>query len=189
MLNPTISILAMTTLVATPALLLESNAAIARTPPSILRINFAGVGGDNTHRYGTFVVPDRDTSVSADGGSLTRYDIHVAKMIEITHFQWCTPREGYAGVYYNYEANNGRVFMGKLFISCALAKETVERFGTEPKDERTELLDRGNPYTVSVPVLDLKGSKAKPFKKLVQSIKPECLDQSVGKLCPGDRSN
>ncbi len=31
-------------------------------------------------------VPDQDTTVSAYGGELRRYDVHIAKMFEVTHF-------------------------------------------------------------------------------------------------------
>jgi hypothetical protein len=54
--------------------------ATAGTEVPITRIDFAGAGGDFQHRTGTFVVPDRDTTLSAYGGSLRRYEVHIAKM-------------------------------------------------------------------------------------------------------------
>lgn len=178
MLNRFISVTALTIM----ATLLGS-AVKAETAVPITRISFAGAGGNFSQRYGTFVVPDKDTSVSAYGGALTRYDVHVAKMIEITHFQWCEQRPNYQGVFYNYDADNGKVFMGKLYISCAVAKNAVNTFGVG-RPESTVIYDRDNASTVSIPVLDLNGKKIPEFKQLVQSIRPQCID----KLCPGDRN-
>lgn len=48
---------------------------IANTAVTITKINFAGAGGIQDERYGTFVVPDRDISESAYGGPLRRYDV------------------------------------------------------------------------------------------------------------------
>lgn len=170
-------------LLPTIALSIFSTPAIARPALFNYRVNFAGAGGNFTQRYGSFVVPDRDTSVAIAQSGLTRYDVHVAKMIEITHFQWCTPRSNYDGVFYTYDADNGKIFMGQLYISCAVAKDAITRFGTG-KPERTVIFDRGNPSTVSIPVLDVQGKKVPEFRKLVRSIKPECVE----KLCPGDRN-
>ena len=179
MLNRFISLAVLTTM----ATLLGSTVVMAETAVPITRISFAGAGGNFNQRYGTFIVPDQDTSVSAYGGALTRYDVHIAKMIEITHFQWCQKRENYQGVYYNYDADNGKVFMGKFYISCAMAKEAVKTFGVG-RPEPTVIYDRDHPSTVSIPVLDLNGRKIAQFQQLVKSIRPQCID----KLCPGDRS-
>lgn len=179
MLNRFISLAALTTMTT----LLGSYAVTAGTAVPITRISFAGAGGNFNERYGTFIVPDKDTSVSAYGGALSRYDVHIAKMIEITHFQWCEQRENYKGVSYNYNADNGKVFMGKIYISCNLAKKAVQTFGVG-RPESTVIYDRDNPSTVLIPVLDLNGRKIAQFQRLVQSIRPQCID----KLCPGDRN-
>jgi len=178
MLNRSISIAALTMM----ATLLGSTGAKAETAVPINRISFAGAGGNFSQRYGTFVVPDKDTSVSAYGGALTRYDVHVAKMIEITHFQWCA-RPNYQGVYYDYSADNGKVFMGQLYISCAMAKKAVNTFGVG-RPEQTVIYNRDKPSVEAIPVLDLNGRKIPEFQRLVQSIRPQCIDR----LCPGDRN-
>lgn len=165
--------------------LMCSQIAIAGPAFSPPRINFAGAGGNSTQRYGTFTVPDRDTSLGVDRSGLTRYDLHVAKMIEVAHFQWCTQRPKFDGVYYNFDADNGKIFMGQLYISCSRAKDAVTRFGTG-RPERTVILDRGNPSTVSIPTLNIQGKNVPEFRRLVRSIKPECIDSL--KLCPGDRN-
>ena len=148
------------------------HAALAGTEVPITRIDFAGAGGDFTHRTGLFVVPDRDTTVSAYGGSLRRYDVHIAKMIEVTASQWCNPRPNFEGVYWNYEADNGNQFMGEFYISCTTAQQAVKTYGLG-RPERTLIYQRGEgPQTVFIPVLDLNGPKVPRFLKFVQTLKP-----------------
>lgn len=155
----------------------------ASTAVPINRIDFAGAGGNFNQRYGTFVVPDRDTTVSAYGGKLTRYDVHIAKMIEVTQYQWCLPRKGYQGVYFNYRADNGKVFMGQIYISCQLAARAFSDFGVG-RSEQTAIYDRGNgPEMIGIPVLNLNGSKIARFQTLVNGLKPKCVEN----VCPGDR--
>ena len=126
---------------------------IANTAVTITKINFAGAGGIQDERYGTFVVPDRDISESAYGGPLRRYDVHLAKMIEVAQSQWFD-RPNYKGVHYNYYADRGKVFMGKFYISCRFAKETVQRFGLG-QGESTVIQNRGHAETFSIPALKL----------------------------------
>ncbi len=156
---------------------------IANATVPITKINFAGAGGWQDERFGTFVVPDRDTSQSAYGGPLRRYDAHLAKMIEVAHSQWCD-RPNYKGVHYNYYADNGKVFMGKFYISCSFAKQTVKRFGLG-KSESTVIQNRGNAETFSIPALNLTNSiQIRQFQTQINQLRPKCLD----KMCPGDRS-
>jgi hypothetical protein len=159
--------------------------ALAGTAVPINRIDFAGAGGNFSERYGTFEVPDRDTARPAYGtGRLTRYDVHIAKMIEVTHYYWCLKRDNYRGVSYNYNADNGEIFMGKIYISCDLAAQAYESFGAG-RAEATDIYNRGQgPESVNIPVLDLNGEKIAKFQALVDSIQPLC----VNGLCPGDRN-
>jgi hypothetical protein len=177
MLKGSIVLALLSSLIAAPAL--------AGTAVPINRIDFAGAGGNFYERYGTFEVPDRDTSRPAyGGGRLTRYDVHIAKMIEVTHHYWCLKRNDYKGVFYDYNADNGKVFMGKIYISCDLAARAYEAFGAG-RAEATDIYNRGNgPESVSIPVLDLNGEKIAKFQTLVDSIKPQC----VNGVCPGDRN-
>lgn len=155
--------------------------AIANTALPITKISFAGAGGIQDERFGTFVVPDSDTSQSAYGGLLSRYDVHLAKMIEVAHSQWCD-RPNYKGVHYNYFADGGNVFMGKFYISCSFAKEAAQSFGLG-KGESTVIYDRDRPYTVSIPVLGLtERAQIRRFQRRIGQLKPACLDE----LCPGD---
>jgi hypothetical protein len=147
------------------------------------KIHFAGAGGDFTQRYGGYQVPEKDTAVSAAGGKLTRYDIHIAKMIEIANDRWCT-RPNYKGVHYSFSADRGKIFMGNLFISCDQAKQAVKQFGLGKK-EATVIYDRDNKEQFMIPTLNISTSKkVKEFQALVDRIKPECSNDG---LCPGDQ--
>ncbi|SRR5579883_338199 len=161
---------------------LPTGIARAGTEVPITRIDFAGAGGDFTHRTGTFVVPDRDTTVSAYGGLLRRYDVHIAKMIEVTNAVWCAQSADYQGVYWNYEAESGDRFMGQFYISCTTACQIVQAYG-RGRPERTAIYHRGEgPEITFIPVLNLQGDKVPRFLKFVQTLKPKCIDN----LCPGD---
>jgi hypothetical protein len=175
MLKQAIALTFLTALITTPTL--------ASPSVPINRIDFAGAGGDSTQRYGRFEVPDQDTSLQAYSNSrMSRYDVHIAKMIEVTHHYWCLNRKGYKGVHYNYYADNGKIFMGRIYISCDQAAKAFKEFG-QGRAETTAIYHRGNgPEKVEIPVLDLNGNKIPAFQKRVAAIKPQCIND----LCPGD---
>ena len=64
---------------------LEPAPAIAQTSLPITNIVFFG-GGDGI-MTAEFTVPDRNTTISANGGKLRRYDAHIAKMFELTDYE------------------------------------------------------------------------------------------------------
>jgi hypothetical protein len=82
-------------------------------------------------------VPEADTTVSAYGGDLRLYDVHIAKMVEVTHDSCSRERmedSSQAGNYHrnydwNYTADQGREDMGLFTISCGLAQELVNTYG------------------------------------------------------------
>ncbi|MEI6428048.1 MAG: hypothetical protein WCO45_06600 [Pseudanabaena sp. ELA607] len=159
---------------------------IPSTAVNITRINIARQGGDALNRWVTFVVPDRSTAVPAYGGSLRLYDVHIAKMIEITLDQFCT-QPATKGAYFNYEADNGRIFMGKLFISCDIARQAKATYGLG-RAERTILEYAGNPEVVYIPVLDLNGPKIKRFQNFISTaFLMGCIETGTQVICPGDR--
>lgn len=114
-----------------------------------------------------FTVPDKNTTISADGGELRRYDAHVAKMFEVTHylcqnkhkpnlFNWLNEEDVSAitklkrleallkgkrtkeGFSWSYEAANGNTLMGGFTISCDLAQTVASAYGLE-KAESTPI--------------------------------------------------
>lgn len=151
-------------------------------PVPITQITFAG-SGSLPFTTPTLVVPDADTTVSA-GRGLRRYDAHLAKMVELTQY-WCQNRKPDFRVDWNYEAENGRVFMGQFPIACRTASNIFRKIGTA-NTERLTFQYRGNPRSENIPVLDLRGRRVGQFLDLAKSLKPQCIE-GAAKRCPGDR--
>ncbi len=155
-------------------------------PVKNVSVSFANAGGDFTTRQASFQVPEKQTTTVVQDG-LRLYDLHIAKMIELTNY-FCNEGEARKGdyiVYWNYEAEGGKVFMGKYSMTCQFAKDTIAKFGTVAKE--TMAIDfAGNPQTAKVSALNLNNKNSKDFTKLVQTLKPECIEVTP-KICPGDR--
>lgn len=129
----------------------------------------------------TLTVPDQDTTQSAYGGSLRRYDVHVAKMFEVSHY-YCQQDEAIEGFRWNYEAANGNVYMGRFDISCDLARNIVTAYGVK-RTESTEISSsniqpdrlRRNPYSkdYEIPVLNIDtNAKIRTWRQYVQTVPP-----------------
>ena len=157
--------------------------AIDAIPVTNAYIGIAGAGGDFSSRTATFVVPDKSTTQVVKYG-LRLYDLHVAKMIEVAN-DYCKDRENSYVIHWIYEAEDGKVFMGKYDLTCQFAKNTMKKFGTAAPESVT--IDyAGNPETVKIATLNLNSKTAKEFASLVQSIEPTCIE-GTPKICPGDR--
>ncbi|MDL5054147.1 hypothetical protein QQ056_11400 [Oscillatoria laete-virens NRMC-F 0139] len=74
------------------------------------------------------VVPDRDTTQSAYGGQLRLYDVHIAKMFEVTH-TLCQEIPGLGYLNWVYQAGGGSLFMGRFQVSCKLANDLASAYG------------------------------------------------------------
>jgi hypothetical protein len=107
----------------------------------------------------SFVVPDQDTTVSSSGGELRRYDIHIAKMFEVTHYLCQNKQKPKLfdflnrtatlvdmfntlnsplkvkrideGSIWYYDAANGNTLMGEFKISCKQAQDIVSAYGLD----------------------------------------------------------
>jgi hypothetical protein len=146
-------------------------------------ISIAGAGGDFSSRTATLQVPDKTTTQQVKYG-LRLYDLHLAKMIEVTN-NYCRDRESGYIVHWNYEAEGGEVYMGKYDFSCQFAQGIMKKFGTSTPENVT--IDyAGNPQKVQVTTLNLNSKNAQEFARLVQSIKPTCIEGNPP-ICPGDR--
>jgi serine/threonine-protein kinase len=156
---------------------------VTAIPVSSAYINFAGAGGYFSSRTGTFRVPDSTTVTPVENG-LRLYEVHLAKMIEVTE-SFCKDRENDYIVYWNYEAEAGKVFMGEFSLSCQFARETLQKFGRS-NTEKVTIHHRGNPTSENISVLNINSQNAPEFINLVQSLKPSCLEITP-KICPGDR--
>jgi hypothetical protein len=131
---------------------------------------------------GVFIVPDRDTTRSAYGGSLRRYDVHIAKMFEVANL-YCNPNNGnWESVEWNYFAGDGNINMGKFVLDCNLVRQVIAANGLG-KPERTTIYfygPSGRSSVENIPVLNLQGYKIPDFLKFVQQIKPVSDAERIG---------
>jgi serine/threonine-protein kinase len=158
-------------------------AQILALPIDNIYLGIAGAGGDFSSRTATLRVPDKTTTQQVKYG-LRLYDLHVAKMIEVTN-NYCRDRESKYIIHWNYMAEDGKIYMGKYDISCQLAQDTMKKFGNG-KLENVSIDYAGNIEKVQINPLNLNSKNAQEFAKLVQSLKPNCMAGSPP-ICPGDR--
>jgi hypothetical protein len=126
-------------------------------------------------------VPDVDTTISAYGGLLRRYDVHIAKMFEVSHF-FCKQNPNLEGLDWTYDAANGNIYMGNFKISCALASDIANAYDLNRLEPTTiSFVDiqpdqsRDNPYSRDylVPVLNISTNrKILRWRNYVQIFKP-----------------
>ena len=152
-------------------------------PVSNAYISFAGAGGDFTSRTATFRVPESTTVTPVENG-LRLYDVHLAKMIEVSE-NYCKDRESDYLIHWNYEVDQGKIFMGEFSWSCQFARDTLKKFGTS-ETETVTIYHTDNPKSETIYVLNINRNNAKEFLSLVQTIKPKCIEMTP-KICPGDR--
>lgn len=166
------------------SLVLLSTVMAQALPVANTRISIAGAGGDFTGRYATLSTTDKTTTKKGQYG-LSTYDLHIAKMIEVSG-NYCQDRPQDYVMRWNYSAADGAIFMGEYTIPCTLAKSTLKKFGT--KGTETLAIDyAGNEEATKIPVLNLTQSNAAEFAKFAKSLKPACIETSGKKICPGDR--
>ncbi|NTW21494.1 MAG: hypothetical protein HGA42_18790 [Nostocales cyanobacterium W4_Combined_metabat2_030] len=127
---------------------------------------------------GEFVVPNSDTTQSAYGGNLRLYDVHLAKMFEITYFECNQPDRGMPPnqrIFWRYEAGNGGINMGTFDISCRLANQIAREYGLG-KTETTKITYYRARATQEIPILNITGDKIPSWIKFLQSFHPEFPD-------------
>ena len=124
------------------------------------------VGNDEGEWYLT--VPDTDTTTPAYGGKLRLYDVHIAKMVEVTHDS-CIRGQYRRPHAWTYTANSGKTSMGMYVISCQLASQLVSAYGLG-KDEST--LFEGNRTPRMIPTLNITGGKVDKWMRFTQNFKP-----------------
>ena len=128
----------------------------------------------------TLIVPNQDLSQSAYGEKLSFYDVHIAKMFEMTYDDCQQMQREYGrdagGRTWFYQALNGRIDRGYFYISCRLAYDIVDTYGLG-KAERTvvkNFVEFQGVYTEtrSIPVLDITGSKVPQWIDFVRGFQP-----------------
>lgn len=107
------------------------------------------------------VVPDRDTTQSAYGGQLRLYDVHIAKMFEVTH-TLCQEIPGLGYLNWVYQAGGGSLFMGRFQVSCKLANDLASAYGLgTPERTRIDVYaeyGQRSTRTYDVPIFNISGS-------------------------------
>lgn len=138
------------------------------------------------HAEGTYTltVSETNTTKSAYGGQLRLYDVHIAKMFEVTYSD-CQEIPNAGGRTWYYFAGNGKIDMGQFKINCQLASEIANTYGLG-KPERTAIEysqeEAGRPIsrTRSIQILDITGNKIQPWMNFVQGFRPESANSESG---------
>ena len=134
------------------------------------------LGDGDVYLKATLTVPDRNTTRSV-AGRLRRYDLHIAKMFEVTDYQcriWQNspiPYEGEKGIAWVYLAANGKDWIGIFTIDCEKARHVMNSFA-QSKPERTKIFYYEARHFKDVPTLALTTSKEEVARwlKFVQSV-------------------
>ncbi|WP_225913788.1 hypothetical protein [Leptolyngbya ohadii] len=122
------------------------------------------------------VVPDTNTTASAYGGQLRVYDVHIAKMFEVTHNLCQTGRVG-GGIGWSYFAGNGSINMGNFQISCDLAANLSIAYGLGAPERTVIHYAGGDGYagtvqTFDIPIFNITGEKVSRWMSFVQNFRP-----------------
>lgn len=123
----------------------------------------------------SMVVPNYDTTQSAYGGRLRVYDVHLAKMFEVTHWM-CASGHLSPGTTWTYAAGNGSIQMGEFQISCDLANDIATAYGLgrpEATPVRASYEEAGSEIrNWSVPILKITGGKIDRWMSFTRKFKP-----------------
>ena len=131
-------------------------------------------------------VPDAETTVSAYGGRLRLYDVHIAKMIEYTQYLCTRPRNSpeengsrIKSYDWSYSADRRKADMGDFTITCKMAQNLANTYGLG-KPEATTIIHseveagskRMGPRTEMIPILDIRGDEIGEWMNFTSSFKP-----------------
>ena len=120
-------------------------------------------------------IPNQNTTQSAYGGRLRLYDVHIAKMFEVTHFL-CKQYPGMSEQMWSYRAGGGSLNMGRFTISCNLASNIASAYGLG-NPERTAIqrsMEEGGRRmeVYQVPILNITGGKVSRWLNFTQGFRP-----------------
>lgn len=126
---------------------------------------------------GYLEVPNKSTTVSAYGGSMRLYDVHIARMIALSHHFYC--KEPYVGnmeklFAWQYRADNGKIDMGTFNLRCNQVERAVKTYGLGQAVPMVVQMTDGKRKTVNISLLDIQGdTETQSFLSFVQTIKPQ----------------
>ena len=115
----------------------------------------------------SLTVPNSDTTLPAYGGRLRLYDVHIAKMFEVTYHA-CQERRQKSGLTWFYAADNGKTKMGTFKITCNLARDIVSAYGLG-KYEPSQFIDD----EVKIRTLNITGGKVDKWMQFTKNFKSE----------------
>ena len=127
--------------------------------------------------YYELVVPDQQTTKSAYGGTLRIYDVHIAKMFEVT-YQDCQEFGEGGNRQWSYYAGNGSINMGTFDLPCKLVNYVVSQFGLTGSQTTSIVVgqeEAGKPRLkqVSIPNLNLTtDQRQKVWVEFTKAFKP-----------------
>ncbi len=159
--------------------LLTPYSALARTEAQITEIRWFNYTSQDSWQSAQFIVPDRNTAQSTSSRKLRLYDVHIAKMFEISRFL-CDRDRTSAGYNWSYGADNGNIDMGIFKISCNLARATATTYGLgkpeitvirrnfDQKDGRPSLAVE----KYSIPTLNVAKNRVVQWRNFVQKFSP-----------------
>ncbi|MEG4574874.1 hypothetical protein QUA56_19615 [Microcoleus sp. N3A4] len=158
---------------------LTPNSALARTELPITEIRWFNFSPEDSWQPIQFIVPDRNTAKSAGSRKLRLYDVHIAKMFEISHFL-CDRDRASEGYNWSYQAENGNIEMGRFKISCNLARSIAAAYGLGKPEisviRRSFNLKNGRPSFAlekySIPTLNIAKNRVLQWRDFVQKFPP-----------------
>ena len=159
--------------------LLTPNSALARPEVSVTEIRWFNYTSKDGWQSIQFIVPDRNTAQSTSSRKLRPYDVHLAKMFEISRFL-CDRDRTAEGYNWSYQAENGNIEMGRFKISCERARSTAATYGLG-KPENTVIrrnfdLNNNRPSIAvekySIPTLNVSKNRVLQWRDFVQKFPP-----------------
>ncbi|MEG4320585.1 MULTISPECIES: hypothetical protein [unclassified Microcoleus] len=159
--------------------LLTPNSALARPEVSVTEIRWFNYTSKDGWQSIQFIVPDRNTAQSVSSRKLRPYDVHIAKMFEISRFL-CDRDRTSEGYNWSYQAENGNIDMGSFKISCQRARSTAATYGLG-KPENTVIrrnfdLNKGRPSIAVekyyIPTLNVSKNRVLQWIDFVQKFPP-----------------
>jgi serine/threonine-protein kinase len=135
------------------------------------------VGGSSPMKVGSnwvgaeLVVPNQNLTKAIDGTQLRLYDVHVAKMFEVTdHICHRSAEAGIKGIAWSYKAGKGQIPVGNFKISCRLANNITATYdlGTPRLTTIRYFAGTQKPKAYPVPSLNITNGKVTQWKAFVQ---------------------
>lgn len=120
-------------------------------------------------------VPDRETTRPVYGGALRAYDVHIAKIFEVTKY-FCDKQNRRQYMLWNYSAGGGSINMGTFKVTCQEVDSAATMLGLgEP--ETTTIRYSGEEgsrreETLEIPVLNIEGPGIDRWLNVVENFTP-----------------